>query len=252
MFRAALSPLARASAPVAARRAFATAAPRMSYEDTIKNLLLKADSKVRRAAHSMAARGPAEGQRAKAQRSGSAQHTAWHGQAPHASAAAALQAFWLAEPCRSWRIRRRTAGSHAPRTTAAQVICQGFTGKTGTFHCKQALEYGTKLVGGVNPAKAGTKHLGLPVYGSVKEAVAAEKPHASVLYVPPPFAADAIIEAIEAEVPLIVAITEGIPQADEIRVSGDAQAAGEHVCSGRRASLAAAAMAARRGTLGAL
>jgi hypothetical protein len=173
-------------------------------------------------------------------------------QAPHASAAAALQAFWLAEPCRSWRIRRRTAGSHAPRTTAAQVICQGFTGKTGTFHCKQALEYGTKLVGGVNPAKAGTKHLGLPVYGSVKEAVAAEKPHASVLYVPPPFAADAIIEAIEAEVPLIVAITEGIPQADEIRVSGDAQAAGEHVCSGRRASLAAAAMAARRGTLGAL
>lgn len=99
------------------------------------------------------------------------------------------------------------------------MICQGFTGKTATFHCKQALEYGTKLVGGVSPKKAGQKHLGLPIYASVKEAMKAEKADATVIYVPPPAAADAIIEAIDAEVPLIVAITEGIPQSDEIRVS---------------------------------
>lgn len=101
----------------------------------------------------------------------------------------------------------------------SRLICQGFTGKTGTFHCNQALEYGTKLVGGVSPKKAGQQHLGLPVFGSVQEAMKEVKPHASVLYVPPPGAADAIIEAVEAEVPLIVCITEGIPEADEIRVS---------------------------------
>jgi len=101
----------------------------------------------------------------------------------------------------------------------SRLICQGFTGKTGTFHCTQALEYGTKLVGGVSPKKAGQTHLGLPVFGSVQEAMRETKPHASVLYVPPPGAADAIIEAVEAEVPLIVCITEGIPEADEIRVS---------------------------------
>ncbi len=99
-----------------------------------------------------------------------------------------------------------------------KVICQGFTGEAGTFHSQSALAYGTKMVGGVTPGKGGSKHLGLPVFDTVAQAREKTGADASVIYVPPPFAADAIIEAIDAEVPLIVAITEGIPVLDMVRV----------------------------------
>jgi succinyl-CoA synthetase alpha subunit len=99
-----------------------------------------------------------------------------------------------------------------------KVITQGMTGNTGTFHTEQALAYGTKMVGGVTPGKGGSTHLGLPMFNTVAEAVEATGADASVVYVPPPFAADSILEAVEAEVPLIVCITEGIPVLDMVRV----------------------------------
>ncbi len=99
-----------------------------------------------------------------------------------------------------------------------KVICQGFTGSTGTFHCEQAVAYGTQMVGGVTPGKGGQEHLGLPVFNTVADAVKETAAQASVIYVPAPFAADSILEAVDAELELVVCITEGIPALDMARV----------------------------------
>ncbi|MCX7346740.1 MAG: succinate--CoA ligase subunit alpha [Alphaproteobacteria bacterium] len=103
-------------------------------------------------------------------------------------------------------------------TKNTRVICQGITGNNGTFHTEQAIAYGTRMVGGVTPGKGGTTHVGLPVFDTVWDAKQTTGADASVIYVPPPFAADAILEAIDAEIPLIITITEGIPVMDMVKV----------------------------------
>ena len=108
-----------------------------------------------------------------------------------------------------------------------KVICQGFTGNQGTFHSEQAIAYGTQMVGGVSPGKGGESHLGLPVFDTVADAVETTGANASVIYVPPPFAADAILEAIDCEIELAICITEGIPVLDMVAVKRALQASGK-------------------------
>src|SRR5204862_4599816 len=117
------------------------------------------------------------------------------------------------------RRRGQGGGGRSIRVDASTtVICQGFTGAQGTFHSEQAIAYGTRMVGGVTPGKGGTKHLDLPVFDTVEEARAKTGATVSVIYVPPPYAADAILEAVDAGIELVVCITEGIPVLDMVRV----------------------------------
>ena len=124
--------------------------------------------------------------------------------------------IWIQRQKRLWRFQSKKMAILVNENT--RLICQGFTGKHGTFHSEQALKYGTKLVGGVTPGKGGAVHLGKPVFNTVRQAVENTKANASMIYVPAPFAAQAIIEAIEAEIELLVCITEGIPILDMLRV----------------------------------
>jgi succinyl-CoA synthetase alpha subunit len=130
------------------------------------------------------------------------------------------------QPLRRVFSRAMSASARVFVDENTRVMVQGFTGKTASFHAKQAIEYGTTMVGGCTPGKGGTKHLDLPVFDTVKQCKEATKANASVIYVPPPGAAKAIIEAMEAEIPLVVCITEGIPQQDMVRVKNAFRSSG--------------------------